>query len=180
MGVFRRLRGLLDKLRARRPLPPGIRLGKNVWIRDATRLDWSHGRHITIGDGAILGPGVRILCHDASCRPRMGGTWVAPVTVGAGAFIGTEAVLLPGVTVGEGAVVAAGAVVTRDVAPGTIVAGVPAAPIGSVADLDARRREQMATMPQFSAAEYEQLDLPADKDRQLREAVERHGGYFMV
>jgi len=174
------LRKLFAKLRGRHILPPGIRIGKGVWIGDASRFDWSHGRHITIGDGATLAPGVRILCHDASCVRRIGGTWVAPVAIGAGAFIGAEAVLMPGVTVGEGAVVAAGAVVTRDVAPGTIVAGVPAKPIGSVADLDTRRREQMATLPQFPSAEYESEDLSADKDQQLREAVAKHGGYFMV
>jgi maltose O-acetyltransferase len=174
------LRRLSAKLRGRHVLPPGIQIGKGVWIGDATRFDWSHGRHITIGDGATLAPGVRILCHDASCVRRVGGTWVAPVTIGAGAFIGAEAVLMPGVTVGEGAVVAAGAVVTRDVVPGTIAAGVPAKPIGLVAELDARRREQMASMPQFRSAGYAQEDLPADRDQQLREAVAKHGGYFLV
>ena len=42
----------------------------------------------------------------------------------------TLAIVLPGVTIGEGAIVAAGAVVTRDVAPYTIVAGAPARPVG--------------------------------------------------
>ena len=45
-------------------------------------------------------------------------------------FVGMRAMVLPGVTLGEGCVVGAGAVVTRDVAPYTIVAGVPARPIG--------------------------------------------------
>lgn len=179
LNWLRRFRSLYLKLRGGQVLPPGIRVGKGVWIGDATRLDWSHGRHISIGDGATLAPGVRILCHDASCVRRIGGTWVAPVSIGAGAFIGAESVLMPGVTVGDGAVVAAGAVVTRDVPAGTIVAGVPAKPIGAVADLDARRREQMATMPQFQSAEYEQEDLPADKDQQLRDAIANHGGYFL-
>lgn len=48
------------------------------------------------------------------------------VLIGADAWIGAAAIILPGVTVGEGAVVAAGSVVTRDVEPFTIVAGVPA------------------------------------------------------
>jgi galactoside O-acetyltransferase len=46
------------------------------------------------------------------------------------AFLGTNAVVHPGVTIGEGAVVGSGAVVTRDVAPWTIVVGVPARPVG--------------------------------------------------
>jgi len=54
----------------------------------------------------------------------------APVYIGDRTFVGARAVVLPGVTLGEGAVIGAGAVVTRDVAPFTIVGGVPARPIG--------------------------------------------------
>jgi acetyltransferase-like isoleucine patch superfamily enzyme len=50
--------------------------------------------------------------------------------VGPYAFVGVNAVVMPGVTIGEGAVIGAGAVVTRDVEPWTIVAGVPAKRIG--------------------------------------------------
>src|SRR5215212_2390768 len=53
-----------------------------------------------------------------------------PISIGDRAWIALGAIVLGGVTVGEGAVVAAGAVVTTDVAPYTIVGGVPAAPIG--------------------------------------------------
>lgn len=87
---------------------------------------------------------------------------------------------MPGVTVGEGAVVAAGAVVTRDVAPGVVVAGIPARPIGPVTELDARCRERMSRAPRFLAVDYNRDDLPADMDRELREAIEKHGGYFLV
>lgn len=54
--------------------------------------------------------------------PNHGG----PVHVSAGAYVGACALILPGVTIGVCAVVAAGAVVTHDVAPYTVVAGVPA------------------------------------------------------
>nr|WP_276202202.1 CatB-related O-acetyltransferase [Vulgatibacter incomptus] len=49
--------------------------------------------------------------------------------IGDGAWIGMRAMLMPGVTIGEGAVIASGAIVTRDVAPYTVVAGNPAAPL---------------------------------------------------
>jgi acetyltransferase-like isoleucine patch superfamily enzyme len=59
---------------------------------------------------------------------------IKPVRVEDGADIGVNAVLLPGVTVGAGAIVGAGAVVTHDVAPNTIVAGVPAKLLRSRSD----------------------------------------------
>ncbi|WP_371318771.1 DapH/DapD/GlmU-related protein [Pseudomonas gingeri] len=48
------------------------------------------------------------------------------MTVGAGCWLGAKSLVLGGVSIGEGAIVAAGSVVTRDVAPNTMVAGVPA------------------------------------------------------
>ena len=180
MGLFGKLQGLAARLTGRGMLPPGIRIGAGVHIGDSARFDWCHGRHITIRDGAIIAPGVRILCHDASSRSRIGGTWVAPVTVGAGAFVGVESVLMPGITVGAGSIVAAGAVVTQDVLPGTIVAGIPARQIGLVAELDARRREQMSTAPHFTSADYESEHLSPEKDRELQDAAAEHGGYFLT
>ncbi|EBV3599721.1 antibiotic acetyltransferase [Salmonella enterica subsp. enterica serovar Virchow] len=50
-------------------------------------------------------------------------------TIGDGAWIGMRAMIMPGLTIGEGAVIASGAIVTKDVAPYTIVAGNPAAPL---------------------------------------------------
>jgi putative colanic acid biosynthesis acetyltransferase WcaF len=55
---------------------------------------------------------------------------VAKISIGPGAFISARAFILPGITVGAGAIVGACAVVTRDVAPNTVVAGNPAIPIG--------------------------------------------------
>jgi acetyltransferase-like isoleucine patch superfamily enzyme len=58
---------------------------------------------------------------------------VAAVVVEAGSFVGAGATLLPGVRVGRGSFVAAGSVVTENVPPATLVAGVPARPLRSLA-----------------------------------------------
>ena len=175
-----RIRRIYEKVIGKQSLPPGIKIGRDVHIGDSTRLDWSHGRHITLCDEATLAPGVRILCHDASCRRRIGGTWVAPVTIGKRAFIGTEAVIMPGVTVGEDAIVAAGAVVTRDVESGTIVAGIPARVIGNTSDLDEKRRSEMKIFPSFKGEIYALENLSQERQDELQEAARERGGYFMV
>jgi len=62
-------------------------------------------------------------------------------------FIGFNAIILPNVTIGPNAIVAAGAVVTKDVAEGDIVAGVPAKPIGRVEDLVKKLQAKTQTLP---------------------------------
>lgn len=62
-------------------------------------------------------------------------------------FIGHNAIILPDVTIGPNAIVAAGAVVTKDVAEGTVVGGVPAKKIGSVDSLVARLEEKTKNLP---------------------------------
>lgn len=87
---------------------------------------------VVIEDEVFIGHGVMFI-NDREPRATSGGElqtegdWVVvPTTVRKGASIGSGAVILCGVTIGEGAMVGAGAVVTGDVAPGEVVAGVPA------------------------------------------------------
>jgi len=62
-------------------------------------------------------------------------------------YVGHQAIILPGVTIGPNAIVAAGAVVSKDVAPGDIVAGVPARVVGRVDQLVDKLREQTKQLP---------------------------------
>lgn len=90
---------------------------------------------VRIGDDCFIGPNVSIYtaCHplDAERRNR-NVQWAEAVNIGNSVWIGGNAVILPGVTVGDGAVIAAAAVVTRDVPPRTLVAGNPARPLRSL------------------------------------------------
>jgi acetyltransferase-like isoleucine patch superfamily enzyme len=72
---------------------------------------------------------------------------VGKIDIGDNVFIGFNAIVLPNVTIGSNAIVAAGAVVTKNVEPGDIVAGIPAKPIGRVDDLVKKLQSQTQTLP---------------------------------
>lgn len=100
-------------------------LGKNVFIKGACSFLDIGG--ITIEDDVLIGPRVNITSENHPLDPSGRKTLIlAPVHIKRNAWIGAGATILPGVTVGENAVVAAGAVVSRDVPPNTVVAGIPA------------------------------------------------------
>lgn len=104
-------------------------MGSNSVINQRCRLDNRGG--ITIGSNVSISANTLILTADHDPQsPEFAGR-LKPVTIMDRVFIGTRAMILPGVSIGEGAVVAAGSVVTKDVPAHTIVAGVPASPIGT-------------------------------------------------
>jgi len=90
------------------------------------------GRSIRIGARTIAGVGAMILDNDFH-RPDGRGGWppdfagtARPIVIGRSVFIGTRAIILKGVTIGDNAVIGAGSVVTKDVPAGAVVAGNPA------------------------------------------------------
>ncbi|MFC7215635.1 DapH/DapD/GlmU-related protein [Saliphagus sp. GCM10025334] len=100
----------------------GVTVGEGVsWGLEATPdVFWPD--LITLEDHAIVGYDATILCHEFLQDEYRTGE----VVVGERAMIGAGAIILPGVEIGAGASVAANSLVTRDVPPGEIVAGVPA------------------------------------------------------
>lgn len=108
------------------------KIGKNVFINfDCTFLDLGG---ITIEDNVLIAPKVSLLSegHPISHVDRQS---LVPghVHIKKNAWIGANATILPGVTIGENAVVAAGAVVSKDVPNNTIVGGIPAKVIKTIA-----------------------------------------------
>lgn len=103
-------------------------IGARSTVNQNCRLDNRGG--IQIGEDTNISPEVHILTadHDLSDPNFIGRE--RPVQIGSHVFLGTRAIILPGVKIGAGCAVAAGAVVTRDVEPLAIVAGVPAKKIG--------------------------------------------------
>ncbi len=114
-----------------------VTIGKNCKIQSHSFICSA----VTIEDGVFIGHGVmftndrypRAVTAEGALQTADDWTCV-PTRVARGASIGSHATILPGVTVHEGALVAAGAVVSHDVPAFAIVAGVPAAIVGSVPD----------------------------------------------
>ncbi|PTT02660.1 acyltransferase [Pedobacter sp. HMWF019] len=101
-----------------------LSIGANSVINQKCRLD-NRGR-ISIGENVSISQEVLILTadHDTEAADFKGRE--KPVRIEDFVWIGTRAIILPGVTIGYGALIAAGAVVNKDVAPYSIVGGVPA------------------------------------------------------
>jgi len=102
-----------------------ITIGKDVFINSGCHFQDQGG--IEIGDGALIGHNVVLatINHDLNPKENRKNHY-APIKIGAHVWIGSNATILPGVTIGDWAVVAAGAVVTQDVPTMKVVGGVPA------------------------------------------------------
>ena len=102
-----------------------IHIGKNVFVNMGCKFQDQGG--IFIGDGVLIGHNVVLatLNHEED-QERRQHTYPAPIVIGRNVWIGANATVTPGVTIGDNAIVAAGAVVTKDVPPDMVVVGVPA------------------------------------------------------
>jgi len=122
---------------------PGVSIGDYTFINENTRLDPATGRigkFCSISHDVKIGLGPHPLSFfttsPAGYSPQRGivREWLydeaaakKPVQIGNDVFIAANAIVLAGTTIGDGAVIAAGSVVTRDVPPYAVVAGIPAA-----------------------------------------------------
>lgn len=104
-----------------------IAFGEWGWVNHRCYFDTRD--RITLGDGAILAMEVMVCTstHDiGDRRARAGAYRTAPVSIGAGAWLGARTLVLPGVSVADGCVIAAGSVVADDTEPDGMYAGAPA------------------------------------------------------
>ncbi|WP_455683906.1 sugar O-acetyltransferase [Thomasclavelia sp.] len=117
-----------------------ITIGKDVFINSGCHFQDQGG--ITIGDGSLIGHNVVLATVNHDLDPKNNRkNHYAPIIIGNHVWIGSNATVLPGVTIGEWSVVAAGAVVTKDVPPFTVVGGLPARILKNVEKADMEHAE---------------------------------------
>lgn len=110
-----------------------VKVGEQTWIGPYTVLDGSGG--LSIGHHCSISAGVQIYTHDTVAWSLTGGkaqARCAPVAIGNQTYIGPNAIVTSGVTIGEQCVVGAAALVNHDVPDRSVVFGVPARVVGRV------------------------------------------------
>ena len=144
MQFWRRLRKKVFKRWARHAFFPGFRIhllrwcgfdiGRDVYIADGLTVveELADRDNLFIGDRVSIAPGVTLVTsshpNNSLIRP-FAPVGQGPIRIDADAWLGTGAVIMPGVRVGRGAIVGAMSVVTRDVEPLNVVVGQPARPV---------------------------------------------------
>jgi acetyltransferase-like isoleucine patch superfamily enzyme len=148
-----------------------VRIGAKTAINDGARINGNVaiGRCCTIGPNLNISSGIHLFRSTEpwkliAVQERENAPEDRPVTIGDDCWIGAHVVIMRGITIGKGAVLGANAVVTKDVAPYTVVAGVPARRISErmafkpPVTIDAERPEDM---PYFYSG-FEQMDRQGD------------------
>lgn len=123
--------GAFVEVQARASIGRNCKISSHTFVCEGVNI----GNEVFVGHGVMFTNDLYPRAANPDGSLQTAADWVVVETrVEDRASIGSNATILAGVTIGEGAIVGAGAVVTHDVAPHTIVAGVPAKPRGPVPD----------------------------------------------
>lgn len=116
-----KLRVVLHKLRGVQ-ISKNVRIGANVWIDEA------YPEYVTLESYSALAIGCKVLAHSIPPKYHKDRfeSYVAPVYIKKGVWVGAYSIILAGVTIGEGSVISTGSVVTQDIPPFSIARGNPA------------------------------------------------------
>lgn len=159
LNAYIKYKKYLNKLN--KNIKNGLKLGKNVTIMPGATIDARYSYLISIGDNCSLSNGVLILAHDATpFKFTKGYTRIGKVEIKDNCFIGTDVIILPGVTIGPNVLIAAGSVVNKNIPPNSCVAGVPARVYQKFDEFLEQHKEAVKDRPSF---DYKEFDSPDEK-----------------
>ncbi len=142
-----------------------LKIGSNLFANaNCTILDIAQ---VTIGDNCMFGPNVTLCTAGHPVHPgsrNTGWEYGKPIVIGSNTWIGTGAIILPGVTVGNGCVIGGGSVVTRDIPDMTVAVGNPCRVIRRLTDED---RKYLFRDECFDEAALADILSKCDPDRPL-------------
>jgi galactoside O-acetyltransferase len=143
------LEGILGSVGERTILLPPFHagFGSNVHIGDDffgnVNITFVDDVKITVGDGVMIAPSVTLTTTGHPVHPSRRvdfARFSEPIVLEDRVWVGSNAVIMPGVRIGYGSVIGAGSIVTRDVPPMTIAVGAPARPVRTISDADLTTR----------------------------------------
>ena len=155
----------------------GLRIGRNVLIAGGVSIDPGFTWLIEIGDDTTIAPRVQIIAHDAATKSVTGKTQVQRVTIGQRVYIGTAAIVLPGVTIGDDAIIGAASVVRHDIPPNAVAVGVPARIVGTAGEMRERHTELMRERPVWDWSWTRMGGITRERMREMYDALADGPGY---
>lgn len=162
----------IEQLRAR-----GLRAEDGVWIGRTAVIDDGFAWLISIGANSSLSGRVRVLAHDASMRKGTGHTIVGRVRIGRQVFVGSDTVILPGVTIGDNSIIGANSTVRGDIPPNSIAVGSPATVVGRTDEHVAKHLELMKSRPVWDRQYTIQGEITRERMDEMWEALADGPGY---
>ena len=153
----------------------GAKIGQGVFLAAEIFVETEWAPLLTIEDGVVIGRGSRMILHDSSLTNVAGGpTKVGRITLRKECYLGHYVTVLPGVEIGSHAIVGAASVVTKEVAPGSVVAGSPARHICTIEEL-AERFEKDKKNPE---SRFRYWEIPPWRSHLSKLSAEQHDAAF--
>lgn len=152
----------------------GATIGDDVEIW-TDKIDKGHAFLLEIGNRVTISD-ARILLHDASTKRFIGYSRVGRVVRGSDVFIGADAIILPGVTIGNNVVIGAGAVVTRDIPDNSIVVGNPGRVIRTTDNFIEKNQKGMEKHPVFTTY---WANKTIEEKQEMKKALKDCMGYYV-
>ena len=170
---------IIEKLRKRLMSPEayakhiGVNIGKNNFIPD--KDCWSSEPYlITVGSHCQITAGVRLFTHgggNVARKEHPNFDVFGKVKIGDWVYIGTNSLIMPGVTIGDGSLVAAGSVVTKSVPSGVVVGGNPARIISTVDDYIKHNMPFNLNSKRMNAAEKRNFLISVPEEKFIKKAT---------